>query len=163
VTVVDLQQPAAKRDPRRKHVRTRPDVALGKQLVVDREHKPLRKRLLTRQSAAQLDGRGATAKLFFKIAAQIERDISGGDRNRLSRIELELVECFTGAAILCRAINFQIQQKGGDPVNIAAWASAANVLSKIGGQLGLARKPRDVAAAPSLSQYLSQKAGADEA
>jgi hypothetical protein len=124
-------------------------IAIDKQLAHKRSHKAVRGRLLTRQSVAKLDGRSATVRLFLRMAAEIEADLGG--RDQLSRIELALIEAFCGAAILAR------RALDGDSYDVPAFTSATLVMSRIGGQLGLSRRQKEVL--PSLNQYLREKQG----
>jgi hypothetical protein len=118
-----------------------------------RKHRATRQKFITR---AQLGKRSHTAKLFDEISSQIITDLSGGDPSKLSRIELELVEAFTGAAVLMRHVCAAAMVKSAkEPFNIAAFASAATAMSRIGGQLGLTRRQKEVL--PSLNQYLREK------
>jgi hypothetical protein len=95
--------------------------------------------LPTLQSIAEMDGRTGTAQFFLQMAAEIERDLGG--RNRLSRIELALIEAFVGAALLARRA---LPIKDGDSYDVPAFTSATLVMSRIGGQLGLPRRQRQV-------------------
>jgi hypothetical protein len=125
VTVVDITE--------------QPKRPVNKRLTHKRSHKAVRERLPTLQSIAEMDGRTGTAQFFLQMAAEIERDLGG--RNRLSRIELALIEAFVGAALLARRA---LPIKDGDSYDVPAFTSATLVMSRIGGQLGLPRRQRQV-------------------
>jgi hypothetical protein len=117
-----------------------------------RKHRAVKPQLLTRE---RLGRRSNTAKLFAQMASAIEVDLGG--RSQLSRIELELVEAFCGAALLMRHLNARlVLLKDGEPIDAAAFATATTALTRIAGQLGLSRRQRDVTA-PSLNQYLRER------
>jgi hypothetical protein len=62
--------------------------------------------------------------------------------------------CFVGAAVLARHLNARlVLLKDNEPLETASFATAATALSRIGAQLGLRRRARDVTV-PSLAQYL---------
>jgi len=133
------------------------DLTTQPAIATKRKHRAVRPQLLTRE---RLGTRTSTARLFAEMAAAIQSDLGGADR--LSRIESELVEAFCGAAVLARHLNARlVLLKDGEPIDTAAFATAATALSRIGGQLGLPRRQRDVTAVPSLAEYLRR--GKDEA
>jgi hypothetical protein len=98
------------------------------------------RRLLRR---SQLDGRTSMAKAVDRLTAAIERDLGG--RDRLSAIEISLVEAFVGMAISLEDTNARLAR--GEPVDPAAHAQSTSTLMRLATRLGLQRRARDIVAA----------------
>jgi hypothetical protein len=94
-------------------------------------------RLLTRQN---LDGRTAAAKQFDAIAQGIAEDLKGSDK--LSTIQLHLIECFAGCAIIVSAINAKLLTGGA--IDVSEHSQAASTLVRLASRLGIHRRMRDV-------------------
>ena len=119
-------------------------VIVGKRSNGNGKRKP---RLLTR---AALDGRTNAAKAFDKLAADIYADMGG--RDRLSAIELELVEAFCGSATALRNLNARLIL--GQKIDLGEHAQVVGTMVKVGSRLGLQRRQREV---QSLDGYLLSK------
>jgi hypothetical protein len=132
-------------------------IAIDKPLTHKRSHKPLAKRLLTRRRVARMDGRSATVKLYMGLLREIEADLGG--RDQLSRIEQSLIEAFCGAAVIARRA---LPLKDGGSIDVPAFATAVTAMSRIGSQLGLSRRQKEVLL-PSVNQYLRERAEKTEA
>jgi hypothetical protein len=118
-----------------------------------RRHAPVKPPLLTR---SQLDGRTNIAKAFNKLVADIYSDLGG--RDRLSAIELALVEAFAGAACSLDALNARILL--GEKIDLSSYLQASSTMVRIGSRLGLQRRSREI---PALADYLEHKARAADA
>lgn len=103
--------------------------------------------LLTRDA---LDGRTNAAKVFDRLVADIEADLGGHDR--LSTIELALIEGFAGAALTLHNLNTRLAL--GEKIDLAEHATAVSAMVRVASRLGLQRRPRDVT--PTLSDYLNE-------
>jgi hypothetical protein len=93
-------------------------------------------RLLTRQN---LDGRTAAAKQFDAIAQGIADDLKGSEK--LSTIQLHLIECFAGCAIIINAINTKLLTGGA--IDVTEHSQAASTLVRLASRLGLHRRKPD--------------------
>jgi hypothetical protein len=125
-------------------------------LATRRRHVATRQQLITRK---QIGTRSHTARLFVSIAAEIERDLGG--TAGLSRIELELIEAYTAAALLMRNFSARlIVNPEGKALDVAAFQVAASAMVKIGHKLGLRR--RQIDCNPDLNQYLAGKKDVDQ-
>jgi hypothetical protein len=127
----------------------RPD---GKPQPARRPHRRSRPQLLT---ARDLDKRSNAYKAFTQMVADIEADLGG--RDALSTIERTMVAAYVGAAITLQHFNTQLAL--GQQIDLTQLASAASVLVRIGGRLGLKRRARDV---ETLDQYLKREYGAQD-
>jgi hypothetical protein len=110
-----------------------------------RSKKPTRPQLLTRD---QLDGRTNAAKAFDQLVADIEADLGGHDR--LSAIELQLIEGFAGAAVTLQHLNTQLAL--GQPIDLSQHAQCVSAMVRVASRLGLQRRAKDVG--PSLGDLL---------
>ena len=91
-----------------------------------------------------------TARFFGRMARAIENDLGG--RRGLTRIEMELVHAFCGAATAVNYLNRQIILDEGSEVDLASFATLASTMLRIGARLGLQRRPKDVT---TLADYLA--------
>src|SRR4051794_2206094 len=102
-------------------------------------------RLLTRDA---LDRRTRASRLFDTIAGGIANDLGG--RDRLSTVELALVEAFAGAAVHLHDLNARLLV--GEKIDLSEQSTAISSLVRIASRIGTRRRPRDVT--PSLQEYL---------
>ena len=116
-----------------------------------RKHRATKPQLLTRD---KLDGRSNAARLFDRLVADIQADLGGADR--LSRIELALVEAFAGASVTLHHLNSKLLL--GEQIDFASHAHAVSALVRVASRLGTARRPRDVGP-PVLREYLTASEG----
>jgi hypothetical protein len=100
----------------------------------------------------EIDKSSAAARFFDKMQRDIIADCGG--RRRLSRIELELVEAFCGAATTLRYLNHQVMLGELSEIDLGGYATIASTMLRIGSKLGLGRRARDVT--PSLGSILRQ-------
>src|SRR5262249_32671216 len=112
---------------------------------------------LHRKASSQfvaVDKVSGAGKFFDKLQRDVERDLGGKDR--LSRIERELVTAFSGAATTLRYLTHQILLgETTDEIDLAGYANMASTMLRIGSRLGLRRVPKDVT--PMLGEYLDAK------
>jgi hypothetical protein len=108
-------------------------------------HHRTRPQLLSR---AELDGRTNAAKEFDRLVAAIETDLGGHDR--LSAIEVALVEAFAGAAVTLNHLNTQLAL--GQPIDLGQHAQCVSAMVSVASRLGLQRRPKDIG--PSLGDLL---------
>ena len=102
-------------------------------------------------SRASLDGRTAAAKLFDKLAADIEADLGG--RSQLSTIEVCLIEGFAGAYVGLANINTKLAL--GQAIDLGEMSGAISSLVRVAQRLGTSKRIKDIT--PSLSAYLQSK------
>jgi hypothetical protein len=108
-------------------------------------HRAVAPQLLTRD---KLDTRRGAVKVFDAHARAIQNDLGGVDR--LSAIELALVDTFVGASLTMSNMNCRIML--GEEVDMGLHALVGGLMVKLASRLGIERRPRDVS--PSLSDYL---------
>jgi hypothetical protein len=108
-------------------------------------------RLLTRDA---LDGRTKARKRFDAIANGIMSDLGGSDR--VSTVELHLIEAFAGAAVHVHDLNARLL--AGEKIDFTQHATAISSLVRIAARIGVQRRPRDVT--PDLQSYLRNRADA---
>jgi hypothetical protein len=111
---------------------------------------------LHRRASSQfvaVDKVSGAGKFFDKLTRDVERDLGG--RDRLSRIERELVTAFSGAATTLRYLTHQILLGESAEIDLAGYANMASTMLRIGSRLGLHRVPKDVT--PLLGEYLDAK------
>jgi hypothetical protein len=108
-----------------------------------------KRRLLTRDA---LDGRTRARKLFDSIVAGIESDLGG--RERLSTVEVALIEAFAGATVHVHDLNARLML--GQKIDLTQHSAAIGSLVRIASRLGTGRRPRDVT--PTLQEYLRTRA-----
>jgi hypothetical protein len=106
-------------------------------VVRRRPHRQARPQLLTRE---HLDGRTNAAKLFDRLARDIEIDLGG--RDQLSTIEVTLIEAYVGAAVTLHHLNTQLAL--GQPIDLSQHAQAVTAMVRVASRLGLQRRARDV-------------------
>jgi hypothetical protein len=107
-----------------------------------------RKRLLNRES---LDGRTIVAKVFDQLVGAIHADLGG--RDRLSAIQLSLVEAFAGATVTLDHINTRLLTGAEiDSATVAMHAQSISAMVRVASRLGVERVARDVG--PSLGDVL---------
>jgi hypothetical protein len=99
----------------------------------------------------EIDKSSAAAKFFDKMQRDIIADCGG--RRRLSRVELELVEAFCGAATTLRYLNHQVMLGEITEIDLGGYATIASTMLRIGSRVGLSRRQVDVT--PSLSEHLA--------
>jgi hypothetical protein len=109
-------------------------------------HTRTRPQLVTRDL---LDGRTNAAKFFDRICVDIEADLGG--RDRLSTIELGLVEAFAGAHVMLSNLNTRLAL--GEPIDLGEHSQAVSAMVKVASRLGLQRRAKDIG--PTLSEYLA--------
>jgi len=95
-----------------------------------------------------LDGRTRARKQFDAIAAGIARDLGGADR--LTVVQLHLVEAFAGAAVHVHDLNARLLL--GQEVDVCAHSQAISTMVRIASRIGTKRVARDVT---SLGQILA--------
>src|SRR5262249_11715347 len=100
-------------------------------------HRATRPQLLTRDL---IDGRTNAAKVFDRLVSNIETDL--GWRDRLSAIELALVEAFAGAAVTLENLNTRLLL--GEEIDLGQHAQAVSAMVRVASRLGLQRRARDV-------------------
>jgi hypothetical protein len=106
---------------------------------------------------AALDGRTNAAKLYDRIVADVEADLSGPEN--LSTIERALVEAFAGATVTMHNLNTRLLL--GEKIDLAQHAQAVSAMVRVASRLGLRRRARDIS--PTLSDYLTASAATSEA
>jgi hypothetical protein len=99
-----------------------------------------------------VDKVSGAGKFFDKLTRDVERDLGG--RDRLSRIERELVAAFSGAATTLRYLTHQILLGETEEVDLTGYATMASTMLRIGSRLGLRRFQKDVT--PSLAEILAE-------
>jgi hypothetical protein len=113
-----------------------------------------RNRLLNRDS---LDGRLAVAQAYDRLVAAIHSDLGGHDR--LSAIELALVEAFAGASIAFGSINMKILTGVPlEPALVNMHALSISAMVRTAAKLGTSRRAKLV---PSLDEWLVRQARAE--
>ena len=105
-------------------------------------------RLLTR---GNLDGRTKARKRFDSIVRGIAQDLGGEDR--LSTIQMTLVEAFAGCAVHMHDLNARLLL--GEEVDIVAHSQAISTMVRIASRVGTRRVAHDVT--PSVADYLEHK------
>jgi hypothetical protein len=90
-------------------------------------------------------------RYFSHLCREIEKDLGG--REQLSRIELELVKAFSGAAVQIQYLNCAVALDEVAEIDPASYALLASTLLRIGARLGFHRRQRLVV--PSLKEYLA--------
>jgi hypothetical protein len=114
-----------------------------------RSHKATKPQLLTRD---MLDSRRGAVQVFDAHARAIQNDLGG--RDRLSTIEVDLIEAFVGASLTMSNMNCKIML--GEEVDMGLHALVAGAMVRLASRLGLSRRARDIV--PSLASYLESKA-----
>ena len=89
------------------------------------------------------------SKAFDRLVTDIHSDLGG--RDRLSAIELALIEAFVGASVTLDQLNTKLLF--GESINLAEHAQASNAMVRIASRLGLQRRTKE---APSLVDAIRQ-------
>jgi hypothetical protein len=87
-----------------------------------------------------IDKSSGAGRFFSRMVQDIENDLGSGSRRNLSRIELELINAFAGAATALQYLNHQILLGEGCELDLAGFSQLANVVLRIGGRLGTSRR-----------------------
>ena len=103
-----------------------------------------------------LDGRTAAAKLFDKLAAEIEIDLGG--RNQLSTIERALIEAFVGSCVSLQNLNAKLALC--QTIDLSEHASVVSAMVRVASRLGLQRRQKDVS--PNLDDIAAEIAANKE-
>ena len=112
----------------------------------NRRHAPGKVQMLTREN---LDRRTKAHRAFNQLANGITQDLGG--RDRLSTIELALVDAFAGAALHLQNLNARLLL--GETIDLTEHATAISSLVRISSRIGTARRPKEV---ESLRSYLAR-------
>jgi hypothetical protein len=130
----DVQPVSAVPPRKRRQHKRRPRVLVPKQAPYTRDN---------------LDKRTLASKAFDAQIAAIKADL-GNDN--LTTIECQLIENFAAISVAIEAMIVDLLL--GKPVNVIELSQLCSTSVRIGGRLGLRRRPRDVSQ-PQLSEYLS--------
>jgi hypothetical protein len=114
-----------------------------------KSRRPKKRRKSTPRDLA-LDKSSGAARFFQRMIRDIENDLGG--RQRLTRIEGELIRAFAGAATTLQYLNLQIAIGELSEVDLTGYASMASTMVRIGSRLGLSR--RQVEQGQSLSKFI---------
>jgi hypothetical protein len=119
-----------------------------------RERKRRRKRaqkayLLTPDS---LDKRSRAYQTYTHITTGIQGDLGG--RDRLSTVELSLIDAYAGACIHLYDLNAKLLL--GESIDLGDHAAAISAMVRVASRIGVQRRLHDVT--PDLSEYLEAKA-----
>jgi hypothetical protein len=112
-----------------------------------------------REQFVAVDKATSAGRFFEKLVRNVETDLGGKDR--LSRIERELVAAFGGAATTLRYLTHQILLGESSEIDLAGYATMASTMLRIGDRLGLRRVPKDVT--PHLHEILDEEEDRDAA
>ena len=85
---------------------------------------------------------GGAGRFFDKTVRDITSDLGG--QRQLSRIEIELIRAFAGAATTLQYLNVQVCLGETSAIDLSGYATIASTMLRIGARLGLQRRPRDV-------------------
>ena len=111
--------------------------------------KPLKRKRAPRD-LLPLDKATGAARFFNRTVREIESDLGG--RRELTRIEGELIRAFAGAATVLQFLNVQVALGETSEIDLAAYATMASTMLRIGARLGFRRRARNIT--PPLSDYL---------
>jgi hypothetical protein len=103
-------------------------------------------RVLTR---ANLDNRIRGVRLYDELIRDVIADLGG--RDRLSRIELSLIEALAGCYLQLHDMNCRLML--GQSIDPTNYGSLTSGLVRLSSRLGLQRRTKDVTT-PNLNQYL---------
>jgi hypothetical protein len=81
---------------------------------------------------------GGAGRFFDKMCRDIISDLGG--RQRLGRIQNELIAAFCGAATQVRYLNYQVMLGETSELDFATYAQLASTMLRIGSRLGIERK-----------------------
>jgi hypothetical protein len=99
-----------------------------------------------------LDGRTVAAKRANALVAELENDLGGSEH--LSASQRVLVR--RAAAAVAVAEHLEASWIAGHAIDVGALTTLTNTISRVCGQLGLERKPRDIT--PSIEQFAAELA-----
>jgi hypothetical protein len=83
-------------------------------------------------------------RFFTRMVREIEGDLGAGSRRNLSRITVELVRAFAGAATQMAYLNRQILLGEGSELDLAGFSNLASVMLRIGAKLGTERATKQI-------------------
>jgi hypothetical protein len=103
--------------------------------VVDLQ--PKRKRnTAPRYAYVPIDQNSGAGRFYNRMVREVEADLGG--RRKLSRVSLELVRAFCGAATALQSLNRDVLL-GDHQIDYSAYATIASTMLRIGSRLGLQR------------------------
>jgi hypothetical protein len=105
--------------------------------------KPKRAR---RPRGLPIDQATGAAKFFNRMVCEIEGELGG--RRQLTRIQLELIRAFAGAATTLQYLNVQVALGETAEIDLSGYATIASVMLRIGARLGFHRLAKDVTPDP---------------
>ena len=92
-------------------------------------------------------------RFFDRMVRDIQVDLGG--RRQLTRIELELIKAFAGAATTLQYLNVQVALGETGEIDLSGYATIASTMLRIGSRLGLSRRAKQVI---DIDTYLAAKA-----
>jgi hypothetical protein len=98
----------------------------------------------TPRDLVPIDLNSGAGRFFTKMVKEIEADLGAGARRNLSRIELELIRAFAGAATQLQYLNHQILLGEGSELDLTGFSQLASTMLRIGSRLGTGRRPQQV-------------------
>jgi hypothetical protein len=101
-----------------------------------------RRRLRTPRDLVDIGRTSAAGRFFTKMQRDITSDLQGG--RSLSRIEVELISAFCGAATTVRYLSRQVCLGDISDLDLSAYATLASVMLRLGSRLGFSRRAKDV-------------------
>jgi hypothetical protein len=102
-----------------------------------------------------IDGRSATARRIYDIAAQVAADLGGADQ--LSETRLSLIRRFASISALLEEQEVMIANR--QPIDLPAYAHMSSTLVRLATRIGLKRVARDITPIPSVADYLAHVRG----
>jgi hypothetical protein len=108
--------------------------------VIDLKQQAKPKR--AKRDLVEIDKSSGAGRFFAKLVRDVEGDLAG--RRNLSRIELEFIQAFAGAATTLRYLNHQVLLGELSEIDLTGYATIASTMLRIGSKLGLGRRARDV-------------------
>jgi hypothetical protein len=99
-----------------------------------------------------VDQRGAIARRYRDLVAQIAIDQGGADR--CSETRMQLIRRFASGAVLAEELEARLAR--GEPIDIAEHALLSSTLVRLAQRIGLERRAKNIT--PSLSEYLTPQA-----
>jgi hypothetical protein len=117
-----------------------------------------KKKLKRATHPAPLNKSTGAARFFDRMVRDIERDL-GGVRD-LSRIEVELIKGFSGAATQLQYLNHQVLLGEGSDIDPSGYSQLASTMLRIGVRLGFRRRAKDVT--PTLDVYCPRPVVVDD-
>jgi hypothetical protein len=89
-------------------------------------HQRKRKRQRSPRDLVAIDKTSGAGRFYFKMQHEIQKDLGGSER--LSRIELELINAFCGASTQLRYLNHQILFGEGSEIDLAGFSQLASTI-----------------------------------